>query len=73
VRLGGLGLLLLLLLLDLGGGLTYLEPDALELPGQLLDLGLVQVVLEGEGLELGGLEISPLLGALDEHLGLVGI
>ena len=54
---------------------TYLriEPDPFELPGQLLDLGLVQIVLEGERLELGSLEVPTLLGTLDERLGLVGI
>ena len=73
--LGRLGLFLLLLgvLLGLGGRLAHLEPDALELAGQLLDLALVEVVLERERLELGRLEISTLLGTLDEGLGLVGI
>jgi len=70
-RLGGL--FLLGLLLRLGGRLAHLEPDALELAGQLLDLVLVQVVLERERLELGGLEIPALLSALDEGLRLVGI
>src|SRR5438093_210427 len=63
-RLGGL--LLLGLFLRLGGRLAHLEPDALELAGQLLDLVLVQVVLERERLELGRLEITPLLSTLDE-------
>src|SRR5205823_631161 len=70
-RLGGL--LLLRLLLCLECRLTHLEPDALELAGQFLDLVLVQVVLEGEGLELCRLEVPTLLGTLDECLGLVGI
>src|SRR3954454_10891472 len=56
-----------------GGRLPHLEPDALELAGQLLDLVRVEVVLERERLELGGLEIAPLLGALDERFCLVGI
>src|SRR5437667_9210229 len=74
MRLGRLrGLLLLGLLLRLGGGLAHLEPDALELAGQLLDLVLVQVVLERERLELGGLEVATLLSTLDESLRLVGI
>ena len=70
-RLGGL--LLLLLGLGLGGRLAHLEPDPLELAGQLLDLVLVELVLQGEGLELGSLEMPTLLSALDERLGLVGI
>ena len=56
-----------------GFGLADIEPDPLELAGQLLDLGLVEVVLEGERLELGSLEVPTLLGTLDERLGLVGI
>lgn len=70
LRLGGL---LFLLDLCLGFRLADIEPDPLELTGELLDLGLVEVVLEGERLELGSLEVPTLLGALDERLGLVGI
>ncbi|MGZ8693181.1 MAG: hypothetical protein ACXWZT_10675, partial [Gaiellaceae bacterium] len=70
LRLGGL---LFLLGLLLGRGLADVEPDPLELAGQLLDLGLVEVVLEGERLELGSLEVPTFLGTLDERLGLVGI
>src|SRR3954454_25067894 len=66
-------LLLFGFLFGLGGRLPHLEPDALELAGQLLDLVRVEVVLERERLELGGLEIAPLLGALDERFCLVGI
>ena len=44
------GLLLLGFLLRLGGRLPHLEADALELAGQFLDFGVVEVVLEGEGL-----------------------
>ena len=68
-----LGGLLFLFDLCLGFGLADIEPDALELAGQLFDLGLVEVVLEGERLELGGLEVPTLLGTLDERLGLVRI
>jgi hypothetical protein len=70
-RLGGL--LLLLLLHGLCGRLAHLEPDALELAGQLLDFVLVELVLEGERLELGSFEVTTLFSALDERLGLVGI
>jgi len=71
LRLGGL--LFLFCVLFLGFGLADVEPDSLELPGQLLDLGLVEVVLESEGLELDSLEMPTLLSALHECLGLVGI
>jgi len=64
VSLSGLGgkLLLGLDLLRLGlrVRLTDLEPDALELAGQLFDLGLVEIVLERERLELGSLEVPTL-------------
>ena len=74
MRLGRLLRLLLLVgVLVRGGRLTHLETDALELAGELLDLALVEIVLERERLELCGLEISALLGALDEGLRLVGI
>jgi hypothetical protein len=74
VLLGRLGLfLLLLLLLSFRGSLAHLEADALELAGQLLDLGLVEVVLDGERFELCGLEVSTLFGTLHKGLGLVGI
>src|SRR2546427_4452821 len=66
----GLGLLLL----GLGRGrLPDLEPDALELARDLLDLDLGEVVLEREGLEVRGLEEAALLGALDEQARLVSV
>jgi len=55
------------------GGSADLEPDPLELGRQLLDLLLVQVELEGERLQLGRLEVTTLLRALDEGAGLVGL
>ena len=73
---GGELRLLLLLLLFLGGGggrgRRDLEPDALELGRQLLDLLLVQVELDRERLELRRLEIAPLLRGLDHRARLVG-
>ena len=75
--------LLLGLLLGLGGllgggrgaglRLPDLEADRLELAGELLLLLVVQVVLEHERLELGGLDEPALLRALDERLHLVGL
>jgi hypothetical protein len=63
-----------LLLLGLGGGrLSDLEPDALELAGDLLDLDLREVVLEREGLEVRGRDEAALLGALDERACLLGV
>jgi hypothetical protein len=55
------------------GGSADLEPDPLELGRQLLDLLLVQVELEGKRLQLGRLEVTTLLRALDEGAGLVGL
>src|SRR5919197_2021895 len=74
-ELGGLdGNRLGLLLLGLGDHrLPDLEPDALELAGDLLDLDLAEVVLEREGLEVRGLDEAALLGALDERARLVGV
>ena len=46
--------------------LANLEADRLELARQLLDVGLVELVLEGECLELGRLDVAALLGSLDE-------
>jgi hypothetical protein len=43
-----------------------LEPDPLELARQVLEVVLVQLVLERERLELGRVEVAPLLRALDE-------
>jgi hypothetical protein len=65
---GLLGLLLLF-----ADGLTHLEPDPLELAGQLLDVVVVELVLERERLELGGLEVATLLCSFDEQAGLVGV
>ena len=41
-------------------------PDRLELARQLLDLVVVEIVLQREGLEIGRLDEPPLLGVLDE-------
>src|SRR5207249_11368077 len=57
-------------LLGLDGGrlrLADLETDPLELTRDLLDLDLAEVVLEGERLEVGGLDEAALLRALDER------
>src|SRR5581483_7676831 len=54
-------------------GRADLEPDALELARQVLDLLVGQVELEREGLQLGRLEIAALLGTLDESARLVGL
>ena len=62
VAAAGLGLL---------GGLADLEPDRLELARELLDLVFGQVVLEGERLELGRLEVAALLGAFDQRARLI--
>ena len=58
-------------LLGLGGRRRDLEPDRSSSVRQLLDLGLVQVELERERLELGRLEVAALLRALDHRLGLI--
>ncbi len=75
-RLGGGELrLLLLFLLGLrggrGGGRRDLEPDPLELGGQLLDVLVVQVELDGKRLELGRFEVAALLRSLDHGARLV--
>ena len=51
--------------------LPDLEADPLELAGHLLDVVVVQLVLEGERLELGRLEVATLLGTLHEMTRLV--
>src|SRR5438105_7809035 len=75
-RLGGGELLLLLALGICGGGggrrgRHDLEPDLLELGGQLLDLLVVQIELHRERLELRRIEIAALLRAFDHHAGLI--
>jgi hypothetical protein len=50
-----------------------LEPDPLELRGQLFDLLVVQVELDGECLQLRRLEIPALLRPLDQSARLVGL
>ncbi|HKB94249.1 MAG TPA: hypothetical protein VKC62_08480 [Gaiellaceae bacterium] len=50
-----------------------LEPDPLELGRQLLDLLVGQVELEGERLQLRGLQVAALLRRLDEGASLVGL
>jgi hypothetical protein len=57
--------------LGLLGGLADLEPDRLELARQLLDLLFTEVVLEGERLELGRLEVAALLRAFDQRARLI--
>ena len=61
-----LGLFLLGGLLALSPRLADLEADRLELTRELLDLLLAEVVLDGEGLELYGLDMTALLTLLDE-------
>ena len=74
---GGELRLLLLFLLRLGGRRggrrRDLEPDALELGRQLFDVLVVQVELERERLELGGLQVAALLRGLDHGAGLIGL
>jgi hypothetical protein len=53
------------------GGLADLEADRLQLARELLDLLFAEVVLQGERLELCGLDEPALLGALDQHAGLI--
>jgi hypothetical protein len=66
--LGGGSLARLLgLVVRLRGGLADLEADRLELACQLLDLVLGQVVLEREGLQLGGQDEAALLRYLELH------
>jgi hypothetical protein len=57
--------------LGLLGRLADLEPDRLELAGQLLHLLFSEVVLERERLELGRLDEPALLGALDQQARLI--
>jgi hypothetical protein len=57
---------------DRSGG-ADLEPDALELRRQLLDLLIVEVELDGERLQLGLLQVAALLRSLDEGARLVGL
>src|SRR5206468_11459986 len=67
----GLGLRLRVLLLD--DRLTDLEPDALELLDHGRRAGLVQVVLDHEGLELGRFDPAALLARLDQGAGALGL
>jgi hypothetical protein len=63
-------LFLLLGLVVLGGGaLAHLEPDALELAGELLDVDVLEFVLKGERLELGRFDPAALLARLDHRAG----
>jgi len=50
-----------------------IEPDRLELTGQLLDLLVGQVVLDGKSLELRRLDEAALLRPLDERSNLLGL
>ena len=47
-------------------GRAHVEPDRLELARQLLDLIVVEIVLQREGLEVGRLDEAALLRILDE-------
>ena len=65
----GLGLRVLLL----GDRLAHLESDALELLHDVGDLGLAEVVLDRERLELGRFDPAALLARLDERAGAFGL
>ena len=67
----GLGLRLRVLLL--GDRLAHLEPDALELLDEIGDLGLAEVVLDRERLELGRFDPAALLARLQEGAGALGL
>src|SRR3954452_93268 len=54
-------------------GSPVLEPDRPELAGQLVDLVLVQLELEGERLQLGRLDIAALFGAGDDRARLLSL
>ena len=69
---GRFGGLLCLFGLDRLGG-PDLEPDALELARDLLDVLVIELVLQRERLELGSLEVATLLRSFDERAGLVGV
>ena len=69
-HLGLRGLLLLLFLVALVASalrLADLETDRLELALERLGLVVVELVLEDERLQLGGLDEAPLLGTLDQR------
>ena len=55
-----------------GDGLAHLEPDALELARQLLDVELGKIVLERERLELGRLDPAALLAHVEHRAGAFG-
>src|SRR5262249_16700190 len=57
----------------LGARLAHLEADPLELAGQILDVGVVELVLEGERLELCGLDPAALLAGLEHGLRSLGL
>ena len=57
----------------LGPRLGDLEADRLELAHQLLDISVVEVVLEREGLDLGRLDVTTLLGGFDQGAGALGL
>ncbi len=64
-----LGLFRLLALL--GGSVTDLEADGLELARELLDVRLAEIVLDDERLELDRLDVAALLALLDERASLL--
>jgi hypothetical protein len=53
--------------------LPDLEPQALELARQLLDVLLVEVLLDGERRNRGRLDEATLLGTLDDRTDLIGL
>ena len=66
-----LGLRLRVLLLD--DRFAHLEPDALKLAHHLLHLGIAEVVLDRERLELGRLDPAALLTGRDQRDGALGL
>ena len=56
-----------------GRRLAHLEPDALELAGELLDVELGELVLERERLELGRLDPAALLAHVEHRAGAFGL
>src|SRR5262245_46055825 len=73
IRIGSLLLGLRRLRILLGPRLRDLEADRLELPRQLLDVSVVEVVLERERLELRRLDVTALFGGLDQGAGPLGL
>ena len=53
------------------GGLADLEPGALELTRQLLDFLLVEILLRGECLDRGRVDVTALLRTFDDRADLI--